>query len=161
MSSGFHLALSDMVLEMKRNHIILQHRYFEPSLAGMFMGANALLCKPMESFLPVIAASVLGRHFGGADHGSGMTTNEILASTRDDDHIVAAADASAGGIAGFGDGAGSDELRQILFRLLILPPLFFSVVQYYSWSRYTLTPNQVHRMREELRLAELQQQQRH
>ena len=58
MSAGFHLAMSDMVLEMKYKHAIDQ-RYDEPSLAGMFMGANALLCKPAQSLLPVFAAVFL------------------------------------------------------------------------------------------------------
>ena len=58
MSAGFHLAMSDMVLEMKYKHAV-DHRYDEPSLAGMFMGANALLCKPVQSFLPVVAAVFL------------------------------------------------------------------------------------------------------
>lgn len=58
MSAGFHLAMSDMVLEMKYKHAT-ERRTDEPSLAGMFMGANALLCKPMESFLPIIAAIFL------------------------------------------------------------------------------------------------------
>lgn len=58
MSAGFHLAMSDMVLEMKYKHAVDQ-RYDEPSLAGMFMGANALLCKPVQSFLPVVAAVFL------------------------------------------------------------------------------------------------------
>ena len=59
-SAGFHLAMSDMVLEMKRRHA-LEGRFDEPSLAGLFMGANALLCKPMESVLPIVAAFFLGR----------------------------------------------------------------------------------------------------
>jgi Na+/melibiose symporter-like transporter len=58
-SAGFHLAMSDMVLEMKRNHAV-EGRLDEPSLAGLFMGANALLCKPMESVLPIVAAYFLG-----------------------------------------------------------------------------------------------------
>ena len=58
-SAGFHLAMSDMVLEMKRYHAV-EGRFDEPSLAGLFMGANALLCKPMESFLPIVAAMFLG-----------------------------------------------------------------------------------------------------
>jgi len=57
-SAGFHLAMSDMVLEMKRKHAI-DGRFDEPSLAGLFMGANALLCKPMESLLPIVAAFFL------------------------------------------------------------------------------------------------------
>ena len=50
--------MSDMVLEMKRKHA-LDGRFDEPSLAGLFMGANALLCKPMESVLPIVAAFFL------------------------------------------------------------------------------------------------------
>uniref|UniRef100_A0A7S2VBA9 ADP,ATP carrier protein n=1 Tax=Entomoneis paludosa TaxID=265537 RepID=A0A7S2VBA9_9STRA len=57
-SSGFHLAMADMVLEMKRMHA-LEGRMAEPSLAGLFMGTNALFCKPMESVFPMIAASAL------------------------------------------------------------------------------------------------------
>ena len=57
-SAGFHLAMSDMVLEMKRNHA-MEGRLDEPSLAGLFMGANALLCKPMTSVLPIVAAFFL------------------------------------------------------------------------------------------------------
>jgi hypothetical protein len=57
-SSGFHLAMSDMVTEMKRNHA-KERRFEEPSLAGLFMGANALFCKPMESLLPIVAGTVL------------------------------------------------------------------------------------------------------
>jgi Na+/melibiose symporter-like transporter len=59
-SAGFHLAMSDMVLEMKCRHA-LEGRFDEPSLAGLFMGANTLLCKPMESVLPIVAAFFLGR----------------------------------------------------------------------------------------------------
>ena len=63
LSAGFHLAMSDMVLEMKHKHAT-QNRFDEPSVAGLFMGANALLCKPMESFLPIVAAVVLDEtHF--------------------------------------------------------------------------------------------------
>jgi Na+/melibiose symporter-like transporter len=57
-SAGFHLAMSDMVMEMKRKHA-MEGRHDEPSLAGLFMGANALVCKPMESILPILTATVL------------------------------------------------------------------------------------------------------
>lgn len=42
-SAGFHLAMADMVLEMKQKHV-KEGRFDEPSVAGLFMGANALLC---------------------------------------------------------------------------------------------------------------------
>jgi hypothetical protein len=60
-SAGFHLAQADMVLEMKQKHMS-EARLDEPSLAGLFMGANALFCKPVESVLPIIAAQVLHRY---------------------------------------------------------------------------------------------------
>jgi hypothetical protein len=60
LSAGFHLAMSDMVMEMKRKHAI-EGRFDEPSLAGLFMGANALVCKPMQSILPILTATVLNR----------------------------------------------------------------------------------------------------
>lgn len=58
-SAGFHLVMSDMVLEMKKVHASEQ-RFDEPSLAGLFMGVNALFCKPAEYLLPVVAALSLG-----------------------------------------------------------------------------------------------------
>lgn len=57
-STGFGLAMSDMVLEMKHSHTT-QGRLDAPSLAGMFMGVNALFCKPMESVLPMLTAYFL------------------------------------------------------------------------------------------------------
>lgn len=61
-SSGFHLVMSDMVLQMKHSNAADQ-RQDEPSLAALFMGINALFCKPAESLLPIIAANVLDTRF--------------------------------------------------------------------------------------------------
>jgi hypothetical protein len=57
-SAGFALAMADMVLEMKFKHAV-SNRWDEPSLVGLFMGANALMCKPMESLLPIVAAQAM------------------------------------------------------------------------------------------------------
>jgi hypothetical protein len=57
-SAGFALAMADMVLEMKYKHAV-STRWDEPSLVGLFMGANALMCKPMESLLPIVAAQAM------------------------------------------------------------------------------------------------------
>ena len=59
-SAGFGLAMADMVLEMKQQHAS-QGRWEEPSLAGLFMGVNAFFCKPAESVLPILAATLLGK----------------------------------------------------------------------------------------------------
>jgi len=114
-SAGFHLVMSDMVLEMKRVHASEQ-RFDQPSLAGLFMGVNALFCKPADYILPVIAASSLG-------------DSEI--SLEESEH-------------------GSDHVREILFRLLIWPPLIFSILQWMAWKSYTLTPAKTRQIRDEL-----------
>ena len=57
-TSGFHLVMSDMVLERKRQHA-KEGRMDEPSLAAIYLGMNTLFCKPAESFLPVLAANML------------------------------------------------------------------------------------------------------
>jgi Na+/melibiose symporter-like transporter len=114
-STGFHLAMSDMVLEMKKTHA-LDGRFDEPSLAGLFIGVNALFCKPAESMLPVIAANRL----------------ENFSLTAEDD----------------------ENVQKVLFKLLVMPPLLFSCIQYLSWRRYSLTPAKTSQMRDNLRHLE-------
>jgi hypothetical protein len=116
MSSGFHLVMSDMVLEMKKRHA-LEGRWDDPSLAGLFMGVNALFCKPAESFLPVLAAHMLGKFDFNVED--------------------------------------SEDVQKVLFQVLVIPPLVFSIVQWASWRRYTLTPSKTSQMREELRILQL------
>jgi small-conductance mechanosensitive channel len=66
LSAGFALAMADMVLDMKVG-LVRQRRNNVPSMAALFMGANALFCKPAESVLPIIAA----RSFtDGDDHSA-------------------------------------------------------------------------------------------
>jgi Na+/melibiose symporter-like transporter len=108
--------MSDMVLEMKRMHAV-DGRFDEPSLAGLFMGVNALFCKPAESILPIVSAHML--------------ENYSLA-TEDDENV-----------------------QKVLFKLLVIPPLVFSVVEYLSWRRYTLTPAKTSQMRDALRMLDL------
>jgi len=124
-SSCFHLAQADMVLEMKRKHA-LEGRHKEPSLAGLFLGANALLCKPVESFLPITAATVLQRH-----------ANSIAGGAEDDD----------------GGAIDSSSMKhQSLFYLLVLPPLICSCFQLLAIRRFNLTSARTAKMREELKL---------
>ena len=45
-----------------RSHSVLLYVAMgEPSLAGLFMGANALLCKLSDSLMPIIAATALDK----------------------------------------------------------------------------------------------------
>lgn len=121
-SSGFHLVMSDMVLEMKKMHT-KEGRLDEPSLAGMYMGMNALFCKPAESILPVLAANML---------------NKLNLHMEGDEHV-----------------------QKALYKVLIIPPLVFSVLEWLSWRRYTLTPQKTHEMREELQLLPTRDHQHH
>jgi Na+/melibiose symporter-like transporter len=115
-SAGFHLVMSDMVLEMKKMHAV-DGRLDEASLAGLFMGVNALFCKPAESILPVVAANMLDK-------------------------------------LDFISEENEDAVQRVLFKLLILPPLVFSSIEWISWRRYTLTPAATNQMREDLRKLE-------
>jgi hypothetical protein len=76
LASGFHLAMSDLVLEMKRKHA-LEDRLDEPSFAALFMGANALMCKPIESLLPIVAATFLG-DTGFSSGASSSSSQRVL-----------------------------------------------------------------------------------
>lgn len=111
-SSGFHLVMSDMVLEMKKIHA-MDGRLDEPSLAALYMGMNALFCKPAEAILPVIAANLM---------------SHMNLHTEDNPEVQAA-----------------------LYKVLVLPPLAFSVLEWISWRNFTLTPQLTSQMREELK----------
>ena len=133
--AGFGLAMCDMVLEMKHSHSVVQQRKNPPSLAGLFMGVNALFCKPAESVLPIIAASFLGDDYNN-DENSGFDNES--------------------------NGSGSIEAKVVLYRLLVLPPLVCSVLQLAVWSRYSLFPEKTEQLRTELKEYEEKQiQERH
>ena len=141
--AGFGLAMCDMVLEMKHSHSVTQGRTNPPSLAGLFMGVNALFCKPVESILPILAASFLGDDYNSDDNGG-------FGSQVDDDNNTSA---SAGA-------------KVVLYRLLVLPPLVCSVLQLVVWSRYSLVAEKTEKLRAELKEHEqaqrqTQQQRRH
>jgi hypothetical protein len=109
--AGFHLVMSDMVLEMKRKHTN-EGRMDEPSLAAIYLGMTALFCKPAESFLPIIAANML---------------SDLNIHTE-----------------------GDSRVQSVLYKVLVMPPLLFSVLEWLSWRRYTLTRQKTSLMRHEL-----------
>ena len=94
----------------------VEGRIYEASVAGLFMGVNALFCKPAESILPVVAANMLD-------------TPDFPSE-------------------------GNEAVQRVLFKLLVVPPLVFSFLEWISWSRYTLTPAATNQMREDLRKLE-------
>ena len=49
---------------------------------------------------------------------------------------------------------GNEEIQRVLFKLLIIPPLVFSFLEWISWRRFTLTPAATNQMREDLRKIE-------
>ena len=110
--------MADMTIEMKYNQL-KQQRTNEPSLSGMFMGANALMCKPMDSFLPIIAAWTL--------YQAGFSSNlNPLLGVNDMNEIL--------------DHPASDtrKIEWTLFYLMIGPSLIFSPLQFYIWRNYDL-----------------------
>ncbi|CAB9519502.1 Transmembrane protein 180 [Seminavis robusta] len=113
---GFALAMADMILEMKVTKA-RQGRWDEPSLAGLFMGVNALFCKPVESVLPVTTATLLGNTTHVLQQGAAVQT--------------------------------------VLFRLLVLPPLVCSVLQFWAWSHYDLHPAKTKVLRKEWESIEM------
>ena len=88
-------------------------RWHEPSLAAMYIGMNALFCKPAESFLPIVAAHMLSKLNLQYE--------------------------------------GNHQVQSALFKVLVIPPLMFSIAEWMSWRRYTLTPQKTNQMREELK----------
>jgi Na+/melibiose symporter-like transporter len=142
-SSGFGLAMCDMVLEMKHKHLIVENRINAPSLAGMFMGVNALFCKPAESILPIITASFLS--IGNSNNNNNSTISE--GGDNDDN--------DAGDI-----GEDKDDYdKLILYRLLVFPPLICSMLQLIVWSKYSLVPKKTQKLRNDMEQYEKQQQQ--
>jgi len=123
--TGFGLAMCDMVLEMKHSHSVVQGRSNPPSLAGLFMGVNALFCKPAESILPILTASFLGDSYN--QDGSGGAGDGVTNEPQEQQHA-----------------------RVVLYRLLVIPPLVCSTLQLLVWSRYSLVPERTERLRTEL-----------
>jgi len=136
-SSGFVLAMCDMVLEMKHTHLIVQDRKNAPSLAGMFMGVNALFCKPAESVLPIMAASFLS--IGSDSGGDGTVDGDMNVNDSGDE-----ADAD------YEENGSDDYDRFILYRLLVFPPLICSIIQLIVWSRYSLVPAKTKQLRNDM-----------
>ena len=124
--------MADMTIEMKYNQF-KQQRINEPSLSGMFMGANALMCKPMDSLLPMIAAWTLDR--------AGFTANE--------NPLVDVHNANES----LNDPTSASDTNNIewtLFYLMIGPSLVFSPFQFYMWRKYDLNDARIKTMKTEL-----------
>ena len=129
-SSGFYLAMGDLVAEMKVDQIKVG-RFNEPSLAGLFMGANALLCKPATAFLPQIAAWSLAKVGFSNDANAITSSSEVI--------------------------AGNDKVRSILFYLLVLPSFVFSIIQIIAWSKFDLDEYRAREVKTELKALQEKQ----
>lgn len=121
-SASFPLAMADQVLEMKQLHAS-QGRMGEPSLAGLFMGVNALFCKPAESVLPILTATMLGqatdfRSDSSSALASSSNTNDTTTDT-------------------------------VLLRILLIPSFVCAILQLWAWSHYDLHPPKTARLRKE------------
>lgn len=135
-SSGFHLAMADMVAELKLDQL-KGGRYDEPSLAGLLMGANAMLCKPMGAFLPILAAWSLAQ----AGYSADVASNAAAVQNGD----TVAEEAVAG---------TEHRVQAALFYLLVGPSLIFSIVQILAWSKFDLDGKRAEEVRIELNLLQ-------
>lgn len=122
--SGFQLAMSDMVAEMKLQQA-KAGRLNEPSLAGLLIGANAVCCKPIGALIPVVAAWRLARV--GFSTGTHKTFFKVYKEAED------------------------ENVRLVLYRLLFIPPLVLSIIQLLVWRRYKLGGERAEEVRLELR----------
>ncbi|EQC41558.1 hypothetical protein, variant [Saprolegnia diclina VS20] len=104
-TGGFPIAMSNMhkELSLRRQET---GRGVVASSSAMFMGLNAVFCKPMDSLLPILAAMQLD--------AAGFQANE-----------------------------NSPAVSVAMTRLLVYPPLILSLLQLWSWRRYTLDATHV------------------
>ncbi|KDO34691.1 hypothetical protein SPRG_00755 [Saprolegnia parasitica CBS 223.65] len=104
-TGGFPIAMSNMhkELSLRRQQT---GRGVVASSSAMFMGLNAVFCKPMDSLLPILAAMQLDA-------------------------------------AGFQANKTTPAVSVAMTRLLVYPPLILSLLQLWSWRRYTLDATHV------------------
>lgn len=109
-SIGFNIVISNLNEELQFTQIVNQG-FVNPSVAGMFMGVNAVFCKPMDSLLPILAANML--------KSAGIST-DVAAGKQNEVEI------------------SSENNSDVFFQLLVFPPLILGIIQLLSWNMYSL-----------------------
>ena len=123
-TSCFYLCMADLTMFLKYKQAKQGH--MDDSFAGLIFGINAVFCKPVIALIPIVAAWSLARV--GFNTGTHTRFFKIYKDTPDE-----------------------VEVRQVLFHLLVIPPLVLSSIQLLIWRYYSLASARAEEVRLELK----------
>ena len=123
-TSCFYLCMADLTMFLKYKQAKQGH--MDDSFAGLIFGINAVFCKPVIGLIPIVAAWSLARV--GFNTGTHERFFKIYKDTPDE-----------------------VEVRQVLFHLLVIPPLVLSSIQLLIWRYYSLASARAEEVRLELK----------
>ena len=123
-TSCFYLCMADLTMFLKYKQAKQGH--MDDSFAGLIFGINAVFCKPVIALIPIVAAWSLARV--GFSTGTHTRFFKIYKDTPDE-----------------------VEVRQVLFHLLVIPPLVLSSMQLLIWRYYSLASARAEEVRLELK----------
>jgi len=123
-TSCFYLCMADLTIFLKYKQAKQGH--MDDSFAGLIFGINAIFCKPVIALIPIVAAWSLARV--GFSTGTHTRFFKIYKDTPDE-----------------------VEVRDVLFRLLVIPPLVLSSFSLLIWRYYSLASARAEEVRLELK----------
>ena len=123
-TSCFYLVMADLTMFLKYKQAKQGH--MDASFAGIIFGMNAIFCKIALMPLSIVAAWSLAR----VGFSTGTHTRFFKIHKNNSDEV---------------------EVRQVLYRLLVIPPLLMSSVQLLIWRFYNLASARAEEVRLELK----------
>ena len=123
-TSCFYLVMADLTMFLKYKQAKQGH--MDDSFAGLIFGINAIFCKIALMALSIVAAWSLAR----VGFSTGTHTRFFKIHKNNSDEV---------------------EVRQVLYRLLVIPPLLMSSVQLLIWRFYNLASARAEEVRLELK----------
>ena len=123
-TSCFYLVMADLTMFLKYKQAKQGH--MDDSFAGLIFGINAIFCKIALMPLSIVAAWSLAR----VGFSTGTHTRFFKIHKNNSDEV---------------------EVRQVLYRLLVIPPLLMSSVQLLIWRFYNLASARAEEVRLELK----------
>ena len=123
-TSCFYLVMADLTMFLKYKQAKQGH--MDDSFAGLIFGMNAIFCKIALMPLSIVAAWSLAR----VGFSTGTHTRFFKIHKNNSDEV---------------------EVRQVLYRLLVIPPLLMSSVQLLIWRFYNLASARAEEVRLELK----------
>ena len=123
-TSCFYLVMADLTMLLKYKQAKQGH--MDDSFAGLIFGMNAIFCKIALMPLSIVAAWSLAR----VGFSTGTHTRFFKIHKNNSDEV---------------------EVRQVLYHLLVIPPLLMSSVQLLIWRFYNLASARAEEVRLELK----------